>query len=351
MKNSDTRLIAFFLLAGLTAPSSLWAAPAKKTASKAKPKAAAPSKPASAAPTAAPASGQAPMGSTSAPSTPVKSETKSEGELENVDVTGTFKGKLKVGKFDPPAAFNLEDIQNFPEDRLQPVLSNAVTFDESRDFAGMMEKIDDQLYHPWLPEIARAPFLQMQPAIDQTPRDWTFAVIDQSGGTVYEQEGKGSPSKLLVWQGEDKLRDRAAVDTVYIPQVLITNKEGYRRTYQGQPVQFASVMYTDRGKTIIEISTKRLFDENKSSLSKEAPIHLDKLCDAIREGNLLPFAVQMREPKDDLVKPRQEAVVKYVAEKLLIPESQITALPATSAEKRGAVVSITANATPGGSGQ
>src|SRR5690348_15699095 len=52
-----------------------------------------------------------------------------EGELD-VSITGERKDKLVVGKLDPPAAFNLEDIQNFPEDRLHPVLSNPITFEE-----------------------------------------------------------------------------------------------------------------------------------------------------------------------------------------------------------------------------
>ena len=105
------------------------------------------------------------------------------------------------------------------------------------------------------------------------------------------------------------------------------------------------------GKTVIEVSSKRLFEEKKSDLSKEAPILLDKVCDAIREGNLLPFAIQIREPRADLAKPRQDGVVKYLSEKLLIPESQITVLSPADDEKRGAVVAISANATPGGAGQ
>jgi len=281
---------------------------------------------------------------------PVKPATKAEGELMTEEVKGEYKGKLKVGKFDPPAAFNLEDIQNFPEDRLQPVLSNPITFEEGRDFSGMVENVDDQLYHPWLPEISQAPFLKMQPSIDQAARDWTFAVIDQSGGTVSQQNGKGNPPKELVWQGDDKIRGRAAVDTVYIPQILITNKDGYRRTYQGQPVQFATLQYADRGKTVIEVSTKRLFLENKSDFTKEAFVYLDKVGDAIRENSFFPFAIQISEPSEMLAQPRQQAVTKYLSEKLNIPESQITTLSATDSEKRGPVISIIANATPGGAG-
>ena len=38
-------------------------------------------------------------------------------------IKGKNREKLVIGKLDPPAAFNLEDIQNFPEDRLQPLLN------------------------------------------------------------------------------------------------------------------------------------------------------------------------------------------------------------------------------------
>lgn len=279
-----------------------------------------------------------------------KPEAKTSGDLGTEEVIGTYKGKLKISKFDPPAAFNLEDIQNFPEDRLQPVLSNPVIFEEGRDFAALMDNVDDQLFHPWLPEIQRAPFLTMNPAIDQTARDWTFAVIDQSGATVDQQDGKGNPPKELIWQGEDRLRGRVAVDTVYIPQVLITNKEGYRRTYQGQPVQYATILFVDRGKTVLEVSSKRLFKDNKDELTKEAFIYLDKICDTIRQNNFIPFAVQVYEASPELAGPRQSAVIRYLSEKLHLSESQISSLPAGSTDKRGSVVAVIANSTPGGAG-
>src|SRR5205823_356855 len=95
-----------------------------------------------------------------------------EGEME-ANIIGSRKEKLTVGKFDPPAAFNLEDIQNFPEDRLQPVLNSPVTFNEGRDFSSMMDFKDDQPVHPWLPEIAHAPFLEMKsPQLEKAAKEW-----------------------------------------------------------------------------------------------------------------------------------------------------------------------------------
>src|SRR5581483_3133861 len=70
-----------------------------------------------------------------------------QGDMGTVTAVGKNLQKLQVGKFDPPAAFNLEDIQNFPEDRLQPVLNNPLTFDEGRDFSSLMDFQDEQLYH------------------------------------------------------------------------------------------------------------------------------------------------------------------------------------------------------------
>src|SRR6267142_320620 len=77
-----------------------------------------------------------------------------DGELD-VSITGQRKDKMTVGKLDPPAAFNLEDIQNFPADRLHPVLNNPIAFEEGRDFSNMIDFQDEKIYHPWLPEIAR----------------------------------------------------------------------------------------------------------------------------------------------------------------------------------------------------
>src|SRR5262249_20779299 len=155
---------------------------------------------------------------------------------------------------DPPAAFNLEDIQNFPEERLQPVLNNPVTFEEGRDFSNMMESGDENLVHPWLPEIPKAPFLLMKPELDKPAKDWTFSVIDQGGTPVYSQDGKGNTPALFSWSGDDKKRGHVAVDTVYIPQLATTDKEGYRHTYMGAPVQYAAVSFDEKGRTTLELS-------------------------------------------------------------------------------------------------
>src|ERR1039457_5854216 len=134
-----------------------------------------------------------------------------DGELD-VSITGQRKDKMIVGKLDPPAAFNLEDIQNFPEDRLNPVLNNPITFEEVRDFSSMMDTQEENIIHPWLPEIAMTPFLTMKTAIDKPAKDWAFSVIDQGGTPVASQEGKGSPPDSFSWAGDDRQRGRVAVD-------------------------------------------------------------------------------------------------------------------------------------------
>jgi hypothetical protein len=270
-----------------------------------------------------------------------------DGELTATS-TGVNKQKMTVGKLDPPAAFNLEDIQNFPEDRLKPVLNNPVTFEEGRDFSSLMDSQDEKIIHPWLPEIAKAPYLSMKTVIDKPAKDWTFSVIDQGGTPVATQDGKGSPPALFAWSGDDQVRGHVAVDTVYIPQLATTDKEGYRHTYMGQPMQFATLLLKDKGRTVIEMSSKRLFLENKSDLSKEAPVFLDKVCDLIREDARLPFAIQAYDTDTDLASARVNTLVKYFSSKLFIPESQVTILQPASADKRGLAIAVTLNGTPGG---
>ena len=270
-----------------------------------------------------------------------------DGELD-VSVQGIRKDRMTVGKMDPPAAFNLEDIQNFPEERLTPVLNNPVTFEEGRDFSNLMDSQDENIIHPWLPEIPRAPFLFMKPALDKPAKDWTFSVIDQGGTPVASQEGKGNPSSMFSWSGEDKDRGYLAVDTIYIPQLATTDKEGYRHTYMGQPAQFAVLYYKDKGRTVVELSTKRLFVEKKTDFSKEAAVFLDKVCDLIREESRIPFGIQGYDADPDLARSRERVLQKYFSEKLFIPESQISLLEPGSPDKRGQAIAVVFNGIPGG---
>jgi hypothetical protein len=281
------------------------------------------------------------------PTTPAVKPAK-DGELD-VSIQGTRKDKMVVGKYDPPAAFNLEDIQNFPEERLYPVLNNPITFEEGRDFSNMMDSQDEKIIHPWLPEIPRAPFLSMKPILDKPAKDWTFSVIDQGGTPVASQDGKGSPPPIFVWSGEDKDRGYLAVDTVYIPQLSTTDKEGYRHTYMGQPAQFAVLYYRDKGRTVVELSTKRIFVDKKTDLTKEANVFLDKVCDLIRQDSRVPFGLQGYDPDPDLARAREKALQKYFSDKLLVPDTQISLLEPGSSDKRGQAIAVVFNGTPGGS--
>ncbi len=285
----------------------------------------------------------------SAPIAPsAKSDVKQvkQGEFSATS-TGVNKQKLTVGKFDPPAAFNLEDIQNFPEERLTPVLGNPINFEEGRDFSTMMDFQDEQLIHPWLPEITKAPYLVMRGAIDKPAKDWTFAVIDQAGTPVATQEGKGSPPVMLTWNGEDSVRDHAAVDTVYIPQLATSDREGYHHTYMGQPVQFSSLIIREGNKVSVELSSKRIFQEKKMEFSKEAPILLDKVCDAIRETSSIPFTIQPYDSDSELATSREQALAKYFANKLYIPIDKINQASPAGSDKRGSAMAILLNGMPG----
>jgi hypothetical protein len=280
---------------------------------------------------------------TTAPVTPPK-----DGEL-SADIKGTRKNNLAIGKVDPPAAFNLEDIQNFPEERLNPVLNNPITFEEGRDFSNMMDSRDENIIHPWLPEIPRTPFLSMKPVLDKPAKDWTFSVIDQGGTPVSSQGGTGSPPSMFTWTGDDKGRDYLAVDTVYIPQLSTTDKEGYRHTYMGQPAQFAMLYYKEKGgRTVVELSTKRLFAEKKADLSKEAPVFLDKVCDLIREESHVPFTLQAYDTDSGLANARTQTLQKYLSDKLLIPDTQISLLEPASPEKRGQAIAVVFSGAAGG---
>jgi hypothetical protein len=262
-------------------------------------------------------------------------------------VTGVSKEKLEVGKFDPPAAFNLEDIQNFPEDRLLPVLNNPLTFEEGRDFTTLMDFQEEQVFHPWLPEISKAPFLTMKPVVDKVPKDWTFSIIDQNGATVAKTEGHGTPPASLTWNGEDGVRDHIAVETVYIPQLATTDKEGYHHTYSGQPIQFSSLLLKDHGRTVIEISSKRLFQDKKSEWTKESPVLLGKLLDALREDGQKPFSIQPYDADSGLGRERQKQLKDYLVAQLHIPPDQVGTPDPQSAEKRSNAMVVMPNSGGG----
>lgn len=115
----------------------------------------------------------------------------------------------------------------------------------------------------------------------------------------------------------------------------------------GEPIQFASLLISDKGRTTVELSSKRLFLDKKPDLSKEAPVYLDKVGDMIREMARLPFAIQIYDTDSDLAHSRADRLVKYFSDKLFIPSSQITVLEPASPDKRGLAVAITLNGTPG----
>ena len=73
-----------------------------------------------------------------APSTPTAA-LKNDGEIGAYTSTGTFKGKLPVGKIDPPAAFNLGGHSKFSGRTAAPRAEQPrQLLEEGRDFSDLL---------------------------------------------------------------------------------------------------------------------------------------------------------------------------------------------------------------------
>jgi len=110
----------------------------------------------------------------------------------------------------------------------------------------------------------------MKPAIDKPAKDWTFSVIDQGGTPVASQAGREArPPSLPVGRGQGPGLSGGRYG---LHPAAGHHRQGRLPPHlYGQPGQFAVLYFKDKARTVVELSTKRIFQEKKTDFTKEHP--------------------------------------------------------------------------------
>lgn len=241
-------------------------------------------------------------------------------------IKGEVKEQLDIQK--PPPAIDL-DVQEIVESgtaKTENVLQEAKPIPSEEDFANYTTLNSNQVMKPWLPLLPEPPLVTFYPGLSKiASKKWEFKVSDQKGEVVKNIKGSGIPPRLIEWNGLNERGQFINVGTLYSYQFVTYDEHGNSQTFPGEPFTLDALMYKQKGKIVVEFSTKRLFMDDKSDIRPLMKGLWDRALDVIRENSNHPITVEVyaESAKSPLAEERRQVAVNSISDSMNIPSVDI----------------------------
>ncbi len=245
----------------------------------------------------------------------------------NVDIIGTFKGRLLIKKIVAPVSMNLEKLQDFPEDPSQKILLDPLPLSQTGEFNARSEVKGHAPFLPWIPAIAEPPFLRMvPPKVDPKKgpalQSWMFEIFNPQGQTIFRQRGTNLLPDELIWEGKDSEKKFAVLDRLYSAQLTLVTADDKATTITGNSVVLSAMIYGSPESETVEFSLNRLFEKDKAEISSEGVIMMAKFCERLREMGLTKMHLRISGDDQGLSAQRESVLVGSLERALkLVPGS------------------------------
>ncbi|MFH1282205.1 MAG: hypothetical protein ABII27_00895 [bacterium] len=265
-----------------------------------------------------------------------------EGEAQQVDdvqIKGEAKDKVKIKKFLPEIKIYIPDIVDSVTDKTEGLLQQGKESPSEEEYKELNYQTSSQTAKPFIPDIPQAPLVSFYPDMADVPvRNWQLVINDDKGNIVNIIKGKGNPVQEICWDGRNSRNQMLKVDALYSYKFVVYDNLKNPHTTFGKVFKVDAVIYKEKKHTIMEVSNKHLFAEEASGFNPDSKLVLEKILDVLRVNSKYPFNIYMyvKDPLNELVKERREKLVDYVAkEMLLMPEDVKYRIDRIDQGKRG----------------
>jgi flagellar motor protein MotB len=253
------------------------------------------------------------------------SDTKADAPMSET-IKGEVKEQLDIQKPPPSIELDSKDFVESGTAQTENVLQEAKPVPSKEDFDNYAKLTSNQVLRPWLPLIPEPPLVTFYPGLTKVvSKHWEFRVSDDSGEVIKTIKGKGVPPRQIEWNGLDERGQYITVGTLYSYQFITYDENENAHTFPGEPFQLDALMYTQKGKLVVEFSNKRLFDQDSAKIRAAMQGLWDRAIDVVRENSNKPLLVEVyaESVKSPLAEQRRQAAVTSISDATNVPEVEI----------------------------
>lgn len=241
-------------------------------------------------------------------------------------VKGQIKEQLDIQKPPPSIELDVQEIVESGTAQTDHVLQAAKPIPSDEDFGHYQNLDSNQVLRPWEPLIPEPPLVTFYPGLSKVAsKTWEFRVSDQNGEVIKTIAGKGVPPRQIDWNGLNERGQYIAVGTIYSYQFVTYDEHKNANTFPGEPFQLDALMYKQKGKTVIEFSTKRLFQDDQADFRPLMKGLWERAVDVVRENSNKPLTIEVyaESAKSPLAEERRQAAVNFISDATNIPAVDI----------------------------
>lgn len=254
-------------------------------------------------------------------------EMKANGQPISETIKGEVKETLDIQKAPPSIELEIKEIVESGTAQTENVLQETKPIPSQQDFENYTNFLNsNQVMRPWMPLIPEPPLVTFYPGLSKiAAKRWEFRVSDDKGEVVKTISGKGVPPRNIEWNGLNDRGQYINVGTLYSYQFVTYDEHGNAQTFPGEPFQLDALMYTSKGKTIVEFPTKRLFQDDQSAFRPIMKGLWERAIDVVRENSNKPLMVEVysESVKSPLAEERRQVAVNSISDATNIPAVDI----------------------------
>lgn len=254
-------------------------------------------------------------------------EMKANGQPISETIKGEVKEQLDIQKAPPSIELEIKEIVESGTAQTENVLQESKPIPSQQDFENYTALLtSNQVMRPWMPLIPEPPLVTFYPGLSKVAaKRWEFRVSDEKGEVIKTISGKGVPPRNIEWNGLNDRGQYINVGTLYSYQFVTYDEHGNAQTFPGEPFQLDALMYTAKGKTIVEFPTKRLFQDDQSTFRPIMKGLWERAIDVVRENSNKPLMVEVYADsvKSPLAEERRQVAVTSISDATNIPAVDI----------------------------
>ncbi len=165
------------------------------------------------------------------------------------------------------------------------------------------------------------------PYFEKTVASWRLVIFDSYGEEVKRIEKEGMPPATIIWDGKKDNGEMIVPGELYSFTFFAYDAIGNETKITGEPLKISGLFYEDKGKKVVSIAAREIFQEWSEKLTPYAKEILDEAANLVKENLKKEIGVFIYSHKEEILSTWAEILERELKRRIILPKGTFSILP------------------------